>query len=241
MTVRSAAIRVIVRVSTCSLGDGPGLATRYRCVVDLTARIGSGEGGFVLFAVTPPRRSTPAERLPKIANATIERLSHLDLDGLVLYDIDDEGSRNPVDRPFPFSPTVDPSEYRANHMHQWRTPVIVYRAVGGAATAVRDEWDAFDLLQALKSVLAAPRDGGHGFVFFDLDEYLAQIQGERHAKVTGCSGKLSTRSRARGRRSFSSVHRCSSMARSPTRSQSSTGHYPPSVRPAICSGRTTGH
>ena len=130
MTVRSAAIRVIVRVSTCNLGDGPGLATRYRCVVDLTARIGSGEGGFVLFAVTPPRRSTPAERLPKIANATIERLSHLDLDGLVLYDIDDESSRNPVERPFPFSPTVDPSEYRANHMHQWRTPVIVYRAVG---------------------------------------------------------------------------------------------------------------
>ena len=118
---------------------------------------------------------------------------------------------------------------------------IVYRAVGSAATAVRDEWDAFDLLQALKSVLAAPRDGGRVFVFFDLDEYLAQIQGERHAKVTGCSGKLSTRSRARGRRSFSSVHRCSSMARSPTRSQSSTGHYPPSVRPAICSGRTTGH
>ena len=83
----------------------------------------------MLFAVTPPRQSTPADRLPEIARATIERLDRLDLDGLVLYDIDDETSRNPAERPFPFSPTVDPAEYRADHLRAWRTPVIVYRAV----------------------------------------------------------------------------------------------------------------
>jgi hypothetical protein len=104
--------------------------TDYRRVVDIAARISSGQGDFVLFAVTPPRRSTPVDRLPEIARATVERLEHLDLDGLVLYDIDDESSRNPVERPFPFSPTVDPAEYRAGHLTQWRTPVIVYRAVG---------------------------------------------------------------------------------------------------------------
>ena len=60
----------------------------------------------------------------------MERLSHLDLDGLVLYDIDDESSRNPVERPFPFSPTLDPSDYRAAHLHAWHTPVVVDRAVG---------------------------------------------------------------------------------------------------------------
>ncbi|MCW2757837.1 MAG: hypothetical protein JWO46_1583 [Nocardioidaceae bacterium] len=98
--------------------------------MDLAARIRSGQGEFALFAITPPRRSTPAERLPGIARATIERLSRLDLDGLVLYDIDDETSRNPVERPFPFSPTVDPSDSRAEHLQQGRAPVIVYRAVG---------------------------------------------------------------------------------------------------------------
>ncbi|SFC95287.1 hypothetical protein SAMN04487968_11622 [Nocardioides terrae] len=56
--------------------------------------------------------------------------SILDLDGLVLYDIDDERSRNPVERPFPFSPTIDPSEYRTEHLEAWRTPAVVYRAVG---------------------------------------------------------------------------------------------------------------
>lgn len=98
--------------------------------MDLTARIRSGQGEFVLFAITPPRRSTPVERLPEIAQATIDRLSGLDLDGLVLYDIDDESSRNPVERPFPFSPTIDPSEYLADHLRAWQAPVIVYRAVG---------------------------------------------------------------------------------------------------------------
>ncbi len=84
----------------------------------------------MLFAITPPRLSTPAERLPEIARATVERLDHLELDGLVLYDIDDEGSRTSLERPFPFSPTVDPSDYRADHLRTWPTPAVVYRAVG---------------------------------------------------------------------------------------------------------------
>ena len=106
------------------------MLARYGRGVDIVARIRSGHGGFVLFALTPPRSSTPAERLPEIARATIGRLEPLQLDGLVLYDIDDESSRNPAQRPFPFSPTVDPARYRADHLAAWRTPVVVYRAVG---------------------------------------------------------------------------------------------------------------
>ena len=98
--------------------------------MDLAARISSGQGDFVLFAVTPPRESTPADRLPKIARATVERLAPLDLDGLVLYDIDDESDRNPEARPFPFVRTIDPATFRAQHLTDWSTPVVVYRAVG---------------------------------------------------------------------------------------------------------------
>lgn len=98
--------------------------------MDVAARIRAGQGDFVLFALTPPRQSTPAERLPDIARATIERLEPLHLDGLVLYDIDDESARNPAERPFPFSATVDPSHYRSEHLRAWPLPVVVYRAVG---------------------------------------------------------------------------------------------------------------
>lgn len=61
---------------------------------------------------------------------TVKRLQALDLDGLVLYDIDDESDRNPEERPFPFLPTMDPAEYLTRHLNDWNIPVVVYRAVG---------------------------------------------------------------------------------------------------------------
>ena len=65
---------------------------------------------------------------------TIKRLQALELDGLVLYDIDDESDRNADERPFPFLPTMDPAEYLSEHLgghlDDWDIPVVVYRAVG---------------------------------------------------------------------------------------------------------------
>lgn len=96
--------------------------------MDLLQRIASGESEFLLFALTPPRL-TDRERAQEIADATRTRLEPLDLDGLILYDIDDEAERNAADRPFPFSPTLDPAEYLSKHLSSWPTPFIVYRAV----------------------------------------------------------------------------------------------------------------
>lgn len=98
--------------------------------MDLVARLRERQGRFVLFALTPPRQSTAPERVAEIAEATKSRLRPLGLDGLVLYDIDDENSRNPSERPFPFTPTLDPAEYLAGDLADWSTPVVVYRAVG---------------------------------------------------------------------------------------------------------------
>jgi hypothetical protein len=134
--------------------------TGYRRAVDLTERIRSGQGDFALFAITPPRRSTPAERLQDIAAATIDRLDRLDLDGLVLYDIDDESSRNQLERPFPFSPTVDPSVYRSDHLKAWRTPVIVYRAVGKYEREGLHEWMAEQNAQDTLTVLVGAASSG---------------------------------------------------------------------------------
>lgn len=97
--------------------------------VDLIRRIESGQGEFLIFALTPPTLATDRERAQEIADATIARLRPLDLDGLILYDIDDESARNPAERPFPFMPTIDPAHYFSSHLGAWPTPVIVYRAV----------------------------------------------------------------------------------------------------------------
>jgi len=51
------------------------------------------------------------------------------VDGVVLYDIDDESDRNPEERPFPFLPTMDPADYLARDLVGLEVPAIVYRAV----------------------------------------------------------------------------------------------------------------
>jgi len=98
--------------------------------MDLIRHVEARGSEFLIFALTPPRLATDSERVQEIADATIERLGKIGLDGLILYDIDDESARNPDQRPFPFTPTIDPAEYLANHLSMWPTPVIVYRAVG---------------------------------------------------------------------------------------------------------------
>ncbi len=96
--------------------------------MDLQRRLVSREGEFLLFALTPPRLSTSPEHAQEIADVTLERLGTLGIDGLILYDIDDESDRNPDERPFPFLPTMDPADYLDRHLQAWSTPVIVYRA-----------------------------------------------------------------------------------------------------------------
>ena len=118
----------------------------------------------MLFALTPPRLSTDPGRVAEIAEATMQRLRPLGLDGLVLYDIDDESARNPSERPFPFSPTLDPADYLADHLAGWPTPVVVYRAVGkydapalGAWLSAQDTSRVATVLVGASSGDAAPR------------------------------------------------------------------------------------
>ena len=87
-------------------------------------------GEFLLFAVTPPRLTTSREEAREIAEVTLERLRSLPLDGLVLYDIDDESDRNPDERPFPFLPTMDPADFLVRDLVGLEVPAVVYRAVG---------------------------------------------------------------------------------------------------------------
>jgi Methylenetetrahydrofolate reductase len=98
--------------------------------VNLQRGIAARSGEFLLFAVTPPRLTTSPEEAAEIARVTLERLRPLAIDGLVLYDIDEEGDRNPDQRPFPFLPTMDPAEFLARDLAGLEVPAIVYRAVG---------------------------------------------------------------------------------------------------------------
>ena len=93
--------------------------------VNLQRGIAARSGEFLLFAVTPPRLTTSPREAAEIGRITLERLRPLAIDGLVLYDIDDESDRNPDERPFPFLPTMDPADYLARDLLGLEVPAIV--------------------------------------------------------------------------------------------------------------------
>ncbi|GAA0548920.1 hypothetical protein GCM10010172_33590 [Paractinoplanes ferrugineus] len=105
----------------------------------LHSKLAQARGGVLLFGITPPRRSATPEKVREIAAVTIGRLSGLDLDGLLLYDIDDESDRVEGERPFPYLPTMDPAEF-VSHLGDWRRPVVVYRCVGKYAEDDLRSW-----------------------------------------------------------------------------------------------------
>jgi hypothetical protein len=108
--------------------------------MELRRRIVERTGEFLLFAMTPPRVATLPEQTAEIARLSLERLGSVGIDGLILYDIDDESDRNPQERPYPFLPTIDPAEYLARDLAALDVPAIVYRAVGKHSEQQLDLW-----------------------------------------------------------------------------------------------------
>ncbi|MFD0632122.1 5,10-methylenetetrahydrofolate reductase [Catenulispora yoronensis] len=102
--------------------------------------VDGAESGILLFGITPPRLSTAPERIREITAATLARLDVLDVDGLALYDIDDESDRNPEERPFPYLPTIDPAAYHADYLGGWDRPAVIYRCVGKYTEAELRTW-----------------------------------------------------------------------------------------------------
>ncbi|ADG93066.1 conserved hypothetical protein [Arcobacter nitrofigilis DSM 7299] len=96
----------------------------------LTDKIRNKESGILLYGITPPKIKHTEEEIKVIAQKHIERISKLPIDGLVLYDIQDESDRTDEKRPFPFIKTLDPCEYSRTYLNDLVIPRVVYRAVG---------------------------------------------------------------------------------------------------------------
>jgi len=84
-----------------------------------------------LFGTVPPRKSTPLEKVELFAKKFAEEVEKLGLDGLVIYDVQDEPSRSGECRPFPFAHSYEPELYAKILKTYLTKPVecIVYRAL----------------------------------------------------------------------------------------------------------------
>ncbi len=86
--------------------------------------------GVLLYGTTPPRAGTAPDAVQAAAEKLAARLQPLPLDGVVIYDIQDESGRTDLPRPFAFSGTVDPRSYASLLAARTGKPAITYKGVG---------------------------------------------------------------------------------------------------------------
>ncbi|MGD8595059.1 MAG: methylenetetrahydrofolate reductase [Gammaproteobacteria bacterium] len=96
----------------------------------LVDKIKNRESGIILYGITPPKKGTSEEKIQEIAARQMQRLQSVKVDGLILYDIQDEKSRTAQERPFPFIETLDSYTYSKDYLASLPIPKIIYRSVG---------------------------------------------------------------------------------------------------------------
>lgn len=103
-------------------------------------KIKSRETGLLLYGITPPKLSTPEEKVSEIAQRTLARLLPLALDALIVYDVQDESARTSEERPFPFTSAMDPFLFASQHLKALPLPKIIYRPAGKFSSEELGEW-----------------------------------------------------------------------------------------------------
>ena len=107
---------------------------------ELRTRYNDHTRGVYFIGTTPPKSNTSKEQVEIIAEKLLERVSDIDFDGLIVYDIQDEGSRISKPRPFPFKLTHDPRWYSWLLNKKSNRPVITYKSVIQSNKAEFKEW-----------------------------------------------------------------------------------------------------
>jgi hypothetical protein len=92
----------------------------------------------ILFGIAPPKAGNAPEKTRRITERRAQRLRDAGVDGLMVYDIQNEDERARGDRPFPYLPPIDPLTYVRDFIDSTSAaalPKIVYQAVSGRSAA----------------------------------------------------------------------------------------------------------
>ena len=98
------------------------------------------QAGIVLYGLTPPKATNTPSQIQEIAARQCARLKNSTIDGVVVYDLQDEAQRTNQERPFPFLETIDPATYASSYLKELSTPSILYRAIGKYTKAQTQAW-----------------------------------------------------------------------------------------------------
>jgi hypothetical protein len=106
-------------------------------VVTLKEKLQDPSGVVFLYGTTPPRPGTADDAVQSVADKLAVRLRDLPVDGIVVYDIQDESGRTQLPRPFAFVGTVEPRGYARLITAITGRPTITYKPIGDMDEA---EW-----------------------------------------------------------------------------------------------------
>ncbi|MGQ9927456.1 MAG: hypothetical protein ACUVS4_11350 [Chloroflexaceae bacterium] len=98
-------------------------------IASFRERLGDPQRFLVLYGTTPPRADAPPERSAELAGRLAQSLGDLPLDGVVVYDVQDESGRTSAPRPFPFFPAGDPRAHACRLQALTGLPAISYKCV----------------------------------------------------------------------------------------------------------------
>lgn len=107
---------------------------------ELKARYNDINRGVYFIGTTPPKSDIPIDQVEAIAEKLLNRVSDIDVDGFIVYDIQDEASRTSIPRPFPFKSTHDPRLYSSLISQKSTRPVITYKSVGQSSPEEFNHW-----------------------------------------------------------------------------------------------------
>ncbi|ULL18016.1 5,10-methylenetetrahydrofolate reductase [Paenibacillus sp. H1-7] len=147
----------------------------------LKDKILNKQSGIITYGMTPPKLANAPEKNLEISQKQFERLRHLEIDGLILYDVQEEASRMEQDRPFPYLPTMEPADYSKQYLSQLEVPKIVYRCVGKYTKAELEDWVSADSEQDRFSVFVGASSSKQE-VKLDLAEAI-QISKQRNGNM----------------------------------------------------------
>jgi hypothetical protein len=129
--------------------------------MDLAARLLDAGQSVFLYGTTPPRAGASPEQVATAAQKLAERLRALPVDGVVVYDIQDESGRTAQPRPFPFAATLDPRAYSSLIAGQTGLTCLTYKALGKLDEAGWRAWlvESAQANLRLVSVVGRPTSG----------------------------------------------------------------------------------
>ncbi len=115
----------------------------------------------LLYGTTPPRAGSDAGAVETAAAKLAARLAPLPLDGVVVYDIQDESGRTDAPRPFAFTGTVDPRGYSSLLAARTGKPAITYKCVGSLDEPAWQAWLAAAAQEGVRflSIVGRPTSG----------------------------------------------------------------------------------